>query len=223
VSRLLLVLALAAGSAAPASAPLRLKASPAVAPCAIAAAVAYERSTGRAVAVETVVIGAHDSASGADVVVAADEELNRVIESGATSPDLDLDVAKIPWVLARSADSGAVDAAALGRTAAQVRMLGGVVGREPLRVLQKQGAAPKQLERMGDARELRLGRGEFAIVPLSLAGSLPVSSLDVPPLTARALGVRASARQDAARALLAFLAGEQGNAAFRECGRTAAR
>jgi hypothetical protein len=92
-----------------------------------------------------------------------------------------------------------------------------------MRVLQKQGAMPKHLERVRDARELRLGPGELAIVPLSLAGSLPVSSLDVPPLTARALGVRASARQDAARAFLEFLASEQGNAAFRACGRSAAR
>jgi ABC-type molybdate transport system substrate-binding protein len=227
VTRLLLVLALAAGSAstgsasaAPAS--LRVKASPAVAPCATAAALAYERATGRAVAVETAAIGAHDSASGADVVVAADEELNRVIESGATSPELDVDVAKIPWVLVRSADSGVVDAAALAQTAAPVRMLGGVAGREALRVLEKQGSAPKQLARLRDARELRLGQGELAIVPLSLAGSLPVSSLDVPPLTARALGVRASARQDAARQFLDFLAGQQGNAAFRACGREAA-
>jgi hypothetical protein len=222
MTRVLLLLALVTGSAGPAAAPLRVKASPAVAPCAAAAGAAYESATGRAVAVEAVSIGAHDSASGADVVVAADEELNRVIESGATSPDLDVDVAKIPWVLAGSAGSGVVDTAALGRTAAPVRMLGGVVGREPLRVLQKQGSAPKQLARLRDARELRLGRGELAIVPLSLAGSLPVSSLDVPPLTARALGVRASARQDAARQFLDFLAGQQGNAAFRACGREAA-
>src|SRR3990170_2459744 len=62
-----------------------------------------------------------------------------------------------------------------------------------------------------------------AVVPLSLAGSLPATRLDVPPLTARALGVRASPRKDAIRAFLAFLAGETGNAAFRACGRTDAR
>jgi ABC-type molybdate transport system substrate-binding protein len=223
VTRLLLVLALVAGPAGSTPTSLRVKASPAVAPCTTAAGLAYERATGRAVTVETTAIGPHDSANGADVVVAADEELNRVIESGATSPDLDVDVAKIPWVLARPADSGVVDAAGLGQTPGRVRMLGGVVGREPLRLLQKQGTAPKQLERIRDTRELRLGQGELAIVPLSLAGSLPVSSLEVPPLTARALGVRASARQDAARQFLDFLASEHGNAAFRACGRTAAR
>ncbi len=223
MNRLLIVLALVAGSTGPAPQPLRVKASPAVAPCVTAAGLAYERAMSRSVAVETAAIGPHDSASGADVVVAADEELNRVIESGATSPGLDVDVAKIPWVLARPVDSEVVDASALGRTPSAVRILGGVVGREPLRLLQKQGAAPKQLERMLVARELRLGQGELAIVPLSLAGSLPVSSLDVPPLTARALGVRASARQDAARQFLDFLASEQGNAAFRTCGRPPAR
>jgi hypothetical protein len=66
---------------------------------------------------------------------------------------------------------------------------------------------------------LRLVRGEVAVVPLSLAGDGPVSSLDVPPLTVRALGVRASARASAARAFLDFLTGEKGNAAFRACGR----
>jgi hypothetical protein len=223
LTRFLLILALVGGAAGPAPLPLRVKASAAVAPCAAAASLAYERATGRSVAVETAVIGAHDSADGADVVVAADEELNRVIESGATSPDLDVDIAKIPWVLARPADAEVLDASALARTPAAVRVLGGVVAREPMRVLQKQGAMPKHLERVRDARELRLGPGELAIVPLSLAGSLPVSSLDVPPLTARALGVRASARQDAARAFLEFLASEQGNAAFRACGRSAAR
>ncbi|MFI4946223.1 MAG: substrate-binding domain-containing protein [Burkholderiales bacterium] len=223
MTRLLLVLALVVGSAGPAASPLRVKASPAVAPCVAAAALAFERATGRAVAVETAAIGAHDSANGADVVVAADQELNRVIESGATSPDLDIDVAKIPWVLARSAESSAVDMAALAHTTAPVRMLGGTAGREALRVLEKQGSAPKQLARVREVRELRLAQGELAIVPLSLAGSLPVSSLAVPPLTARALGVRASSRQEAARTFLDFLAGEQGNAAFRACGRPAAR
>jgi ABC-type molybdate transport system substrate-binding protein len=50
-----------------------------------------------------------------------------------------------------------------------------------------------------------------------------VSSLAVPPLTVRALGVRASARPDAARSFLEFLTGEKGNATFRACGRTEAR
>jgi ABC-type molybdate transport system substrate-binding protein len=70
---------------------------------------------------------------------------------------------------------------------------------------------------------LRLAPGEVAVVPLSLAGSGPVSSLAVPPLTVRALGVRASARPDAARSFLEFLTGEKGNATFRACGRTEAR
>jgi ABC-type molybdate transport system substrate-binding protein len=224
MTRLLLVLALVAASAGPGAAPLRVKASPAVAPCVVAAGLAYERTTGRTIAVETTAIGAPDSANGADMVVAADEELNRVIESGATSPGLDVDVAKIPWVLARPADAGAVDVAALGRTASVVRVPGGVVAREALRVLGKQGSAPSRLERIREpSGAVRLAQGELAIVPLSLAGSLPVSSLAVPPITARALGVRSSQRADAARAFLDFLSGEPGNAAFRACGRADAR
>ena len=103
-------------------------------------------------------------------------------------------------------------------------MLGGVVGARGFARCSRSRARRRSSSRACATRgELRLGRGELAIVPLSLAGSLPVSSLAVPPLTARALGVRASSRQEAARTFLDFLAGEQGNAAFRACGRSAAR
>jgi hypothetical protein len=102
--------------------------------------------------------------------------------------------------------------------------MGGVVGREASRSLARQGLDPARVERLRESRApLRLEPGESAVVPLSLAGSLPVSSLDVPPLIARALGVRASARKDAIRAFLDFLTGERGNAAFRACGRADAR
>ena len=75
--------------------------------------------------VETTVIGEHTSAEGADVVVAADQELNRVIESGATHPDLDVDVARIPWVLAAAPGTTAPEISALARSETRVRVLGG--------------------------------------------------------------------------------------------------
>jgi hypothetical protein len=224
MSRLLLVLTLLAAATGPGPAPLRVKASPAVAPCVAAAALEYERATGRKLAVETATLFDAASTEGADVVVAADAELNRIIEGGATHPDLDVDVAVIPWVLAGASGSEAVSAASLARTRATVRVMGGVVGREASRSLARQGFDPARVERLRDpVTPLRLQPGEAAIVPLSLAGSGPVTSLDIPSLTVRALGVRASARPDAARAFLDFLTGEKGNAAFRSCGRTERR
>lgn len=224
MSRVLLVLALLAAVAGPAPQPLRVKASPAVAPCVAAAALEYERATGRRLSVETAALGMPESTGGADVVVGADQELNRIIESGVSHPQLDIDVAKIPWVLAGAPGGAAVEAQSLGHTTALVRTLDGVVAREAWRSLAQQGIAPSRVERVREPRApLRLGPGEAAVVPLSLAGPGPVASLAVPPLTVRALGVRASARTDAARGFLDFLAGDKGNAAFRACGRTEGR
>jgi len=222
MSRLLLAVALLGASAGPAPARLRVKASPAVSPCVAAAAAVYEQATGRKLAVETAALFDAASTDGADVVVAADQELNRIIEGGATHPDLDVDVARIPWVLVGPGGAGPLQAQAMGTM--RVRMMGGVVGREASRSLALQGLAPANMERLRQSSApLRLEPGEAAVVPLSLAGSLPATSLDVPPLTARALGVRASPRLDLARAFLDFLTGEKGNAAFRACGRTEAR
>lgn len=224
MTRLLLALTLLAAAAGPGPGPLRVKATPAVAPCVAAAALEYERASGRTLAVETAALFDAASTDGADVVVAADAELNRIIEGGATHPDLDVDVAKIPWVLAGASGSAALSATSLARSRATVRVMGGVVGREASRSLARQGFDPARIERLRDpVTPLRLQPGEAAIVPLSLAGSGPVTSLDIPSLTVRALGVRASARPDAARAFLDFLTGERGNAAFRSCGRSEAR
>ncbi len=225
MSRGFLVLALLAGAAsAPAPGALRVKASPAVAPCVVAAGLEYERTTGRRLSVETAAIGEHTSAAGADVVVAADQELNRVIESGATHPDLDVDVARIPWVLAAAPGTAAPEIGALSRSATPVRVLGGTVSREALRNLSLQGKAPGNATRFDGARgAVRLSPGEAAIVPLSLAGPRPRHApLDVPPLTARALGVRASSRTTEARRVPG-LPGGRGQRGLRACGRSDAR
>jgi len=232
VTRALPILLLAAATAAPAGAPLRIKASPAVVPCATAAAQEYARATGLAPLVETAAIGSPESVTGADVVVAANRELNRVIESGMTRPDQELDVAEIPWVAAGPPGTDAPSIQALARTQL-VAVLGGVVAQETWRRLAQQGLQAARSERGGRGGEragtreprepVRLQPGEAAVVPLSLAGSAAVTRLDVPPLLARALGVRASQRPDASRAFLDFLASEKGNAAFRGCGRADAR
>jgi hypothetical protein len=217
-----LLLALLAAPLVAAPPVLRVKASPAVAPCVVAAGLEYQHATGRKLAVETAAVGSPSSADGADVVVAADQELHRVIESGASDPALEVDVARIPWVLSGAPGAAAPELRALGRSTTVVRSIEGVVARETWRRLALQGFAPARVERFRQTPPPLLP-GEAAIVPLSLAGPGPVSTLDVPPLTARALGVRASARKDAARAFLDFLAGEKGNAAFRACGRAEAR
>jgi hypothetical protein len=214
---LVLLLGLLALPLAAAPSALRVKASPAVAPCVVAAAGAYERAGGR-VAVETVAIGSPDSADGADVVVAADQELNRVIESGASHPDLDVEVARMPWVLAGPPGTPTPELRSLSRSGSVVRSLDGVVARETWRRLHLQGFTPARLERVRET-PVRLQAGEAAVVPLSLAGAGRVTTLDVPALSVHALGVRASPRKDEARAFLGFLTSEPGNAAFRACGR----
>lgn len=221
MSRALLPFAvLAAAVCVAAPVPLRVKASPAVAPCAAAAGAEYARATGVQVVVETAALLEASSAEGADVVVGADAELNRIIESGASNPELDVDVARIPWVLATAAGSASPDVATLARSTSRVRVLGGAVSREALRVLAQKDLTPANVQRIdGSAGRLRLAPGEAAIVPLSLAGPGAVSILAVPPITARALGVRSSRKAAAARAFLDFLGGP-GNAAFVACGRS---
>jgi len=217
MGRLLPLLTLVALAAPQAPAPLRVKATPAVAPCVSAAAAEYQRLTGRRLAVETTPIDMPESAAGADVVVAADQELHRVIESGTSHPELDVDVARIPWVLAGAPGA---DTAALERASGPVLVMDGVVAREARRRLARQGRMPARVSPLREPRgPVRLAPGETALVPLSLAGPGPVTSLDVPPLTVRALGVRASTRLGDVRAFLDFLTGEPGNTAFRACGR----
>jgi extracellular solute-binding protein len=217
----ILVLGIVAAPLLAAPAALRVKASPAVAPCVAAAAAEYQRSSGGRVAVETAPVGSQDSADGADVVVAADSELHRVIESGASDPDLEVEVATIPWVLAGAPGTATPELRSLARPGSVVRTLHGPVARETWRRLHLQGFSPARVERVRET-PVRLQAGEAAVVPLSLAGAGPVTALDVPPLRVRALAVNTSARKDADRAFLDFLAAGPGNAAFRACGRTEA-
>lgn len=204
---------LLAAPAGPPSASLIVRASPVVSPCTASAAAAFEKSTGRAVLVETAPIGPAASGDGADVVVAVEEELTRVIEGGAASPEMDLDVARIPWVLV-----GAGDVSRLAASGTRVRVLGGAVGREARRSLQT--LPPERVVSVREAAELRgLGPGEAALVPLSLAGPGPVQPTGLAPLLVRAVGIRATPRGAAARAFLDFLAAGPGNEAFRTCGR----
>lgn len=203
---------------------LRVKASPAVAPCVAASLAEYRRTTGQAASLEVGELGMPATAAGADLVVGADQEVGRIIESGTSAPDLDVDVAKVPWVLVAPPHTQGMELRSLGATDAVVRTLQGVVAREAWRNLDQQGLSPRRVERVrAPGSPLALGPGEVGIVPLSLAGPGPVTSLPVPPLTVRALGVRASAQAAASRRFLDFLTGEAGQAAFAACGRNQAR
>jgi len=212
--------ALAASLALMAAAPggaLVVKASSSTSPCASAAAEAFRRARGGAVLVQTAAIGPAGSAAGADVVVAIEEELTRVIEGGESAPDLEVDVASIPWVLT-GGGPGTADLHGLARTGARVRVLGGAIGRHARQSLES--LPPDRVETARTPDGLRnLPPGELALVPLSLAGPGPVAATDVPPLLAKGVGVRGSPRAGAARAFLEFLATGPGNAAFRSCGR----
>ena len=155
-----------------------MKASPAVSPCAAAAAAAFRQATGRAVEVRTAAIGPVGSASGADVVVAIQEELTRVIEGGESTPDLEVDVASIPWVLT-GAGAGTADLRGLARSGAHVRVLGGAIGRHARQSLESVPA--ERVETVRTPEGLRnLSPGEVALVPLSLAAPGPVSATGRP-------------------------------------------
>jgi hypothetical protein len=195
---------------------LVVKASPSTSPCAAAAAEAFRRATGTAVLVKTAAIGPVGSAAGADVVVAIEEELTRVIEGGESVPDLEFDVATIPWVL--TGGSPGADLRGLARSGARVRVLGGALGRHARQSLET--LPPDRVETARTPDGLRnLAAGELALVPLSLAGPGPVTATEVPALLAKAVGVRGSPSAGSARAFLDFLATGPGNAAFRSCGR----
>ena len=218
---IVVILALLGAAAAPRG-ELRVKASPAVSPCAAATIPLFEQASGVRASLQTGDVWGVTSVEGADVVVAVEEELTRVIEGGASRPDLDVDVARIPWVLLSTRGEPAVDVQALERSAMRVLVLGGAVGREARKSLQSLSPDRVRTVRALDG-PVRLDVGEAAVVPLSLAGPGHVSSLPIPPLLARAVGVRQSPRPEAARAFLAFLTSERGAAAFSACGREDAR
>lgn len=211
------ILALLGAGASPRD-ELVVKASPAVSPCVAAAISPFQWTSGGRVSLRTGDVWDAASVKGADVVVAVEEELTRVIEGGASHPDLDVEVARIPWVLLSTKREPAPDVAALARSSMHVLVLGGAVGREARKSLQ--GLPPERVRTVRDTGgPVRLEPGEAAVVPLSLAGPGEVESLPIPPLLVRAVGVRSSTRPDAARAFLDFLTSERGAAAFGACGR----
>jgi hypothetical protein len=197
---------------------LHAKASPAASPCVLAVKPLYEATLARKLVLETARLEGAESAIGADVVVGAEGELTRIIEGGASHPELEVDLATIPWVLVTANPQGPSDLQALAASPMVVRVLGGSVGLAARRALQHLPA--ERVRTFTDpAGSVELAEGEAAVIPLSLAGRGRLSRLDIPSLLVRAVGVRASTNLEAARQFLEFLTRGLGNAAFRRCGR----
>jgi len=203
-----LLLAVAGGEAAM---PLRVKASPVVAPCLTAAREAYQRAFHQTFTIETGGLERARSAEGFDAVVGIEGELTRVLESGAA--ELDLGIARIPWVLVGAGG----EVAALDRPRGRVLVLGGRVGLPARRRLQHLPA--EQVTSLPqETSAVRPGPDELAVVPLSLVIGAASTPLDLPPLEVRGLSVAGSGNREGAHRLVQFLASPDGAAAFAACG-----
>ncbi len=197
-------------------APLRVRVSPAVAPCVQAAVRAWEASGGVSVALEA---GALPGGEPADAFVGASVELTRVLEGGAGVLDSEVSVASIPWVLAVSgSSSGSVKSLSdLGRGDVPVALLGGPAAYEARRALAERGGM--RVRETTEIGELRAA--SVAIVPLSLAGPGERHALDIRPLRATAAVSLSASRPELARAFVRFLGSEAGQKAFVACGQPA--
>jgi hypothetical protein len=197
------------GSAADPGPVLRVRATEAMAPCLVAATRALPAGPGRSSTLET---GDLADAT-ADVLVGSAVEITRALESGLALFDSDVDIASVPWVLVLG--EKAPDLHSLKEVAAaglEVEVPAGPASYEARRAL---AAASAGRVRESDALALR--KAGIALVPLSLAGPGRRIAVDVPALLAQAaVGARA-ASPEAARALAAFLGGENGRRAFAEC------
>jgi len=211
VKRLVLALSLAAfGPPVPAAppAPLRVRATEAMAPCSVAAARAYSLAGGPQAVVET---GALEAT--ADVLVGSGIEITRALESGVGRDDSDVAVVEVPWVLVLSERAPAVksldEAAAAG---IEIEVLKGSASHEAQRALAEK---TKTRAREQDASSLR--KAEAALVPASVAGPGRRITVDVPALRAQAAVGSRSGAVAAARAFVAFLGSDAGRRAFASC------
>lgn len=203
---------LRAGAPEPSAQALRVEAGEAVAPCVRAAAEVFAR---RGAGVD-VSVGRLVGARQADVLVASSVEITRAIEAGRAEEGSDVDVASIPWILALE-PGGPGDVRRLedlGRTGAEVLLLGGAAAYEARRAL---AAFPEiEVHETTDVASLR--GASAAILPLSLAAGTHHAALDIPPVTARAVVMRQPRDPAAAATFVGFLASEEGQRAFAACG-----
>jgi hypothetical protein len=202
------VLLLAAGGAAAARAEtLVVRASPLLAPCAEAAVRAFPAGA-------QVVPGPLAEGAG-DVLLGADVEITRALESGRAVLDSEVDLARVPWVLAVPAGNpdrimGLDDALDRGL---ELTVAQGPADHEARRALAERGAA--RLRGSSDLDTLRAAR--LALVPLSVRPRGDALATTIRPFAARAALSADTRHAEAARALLRFLGSERGQRAFSAC------
>jgi hypothetical protein len=214
LSTLLLVLVLA--PSARAQEPLRVRVTPAVAPCVTAASPSWP---GARVAVETA--GLRDPGP-ADVLVGTGVEMTRALEGGQGVVNSDVEIAEIPWVLAvASGNPLRVRSLAEAREkGVEVVVLGGPAAYEARRALA--GGGTSRVRESTDRQVLRAA--SVALLPLSLAGSGErIAVPEVPALRATAAVAVGAAQPERAEQFVRFLGSEAGQRAFAACGSATSR
>ena len=209
LSTLLLVLVLA--PSARAQEPLRVRVTPAVAPCVTAASPSWP---GARVAVETA--GLRDPGP-ADVLVGTGVEMTRALEGGQGVVNSDVEIAEIPWVLSvASGNPLRVRSLAEAREkGVEVVVLGGPAAYEARRALA--GGGTSRVRESTDRQVLRAAL--VALLPLSLAGSGErIAVPEVPALRATAAVAVGAAQPERAEQFVRFLGSEAGQRAFAACG-----
>lgn len=202
----LVVLALVGPASADGTDPVRVRASASVAPC-VRAALARQGQP-----VEVSVGGLRVDARTADVLAGSAGEVDRGLESDRALADTDVEIAKVPWVLAVSA--GTADLDRVAASGATVAVLDGPEGHEARRFLAR---LPR--ERVRASRDPSVLRSAAArLVPLPLAGDGPRAEVkDILPLLAKAAVTRGARNEAAARLVVEFLGSGDGRAAFAAC------
>ncbi len=192
---------------------LRVSVTPALSPCASRLVDAFTASGYPAVLLE--VIDA-PGITEADVLIADDSELTRLLEGGLVDERTAVDLGEVPWVmLTPTGDPAPPTLSSFGAsTRAPIAILGGMAGRAARAAL---GLAPGRLLVSREPAHLR--EAEHALLPRTLAGrGRQVLAEGVAPLTAVAARVAGSPRDAEAEALLRFLRGGEARRIFEAAG-----
>src|SRR5262245_53568654 len=151
-------LVLIALAAAPRGEPLRVRATEAIGPCVRSAAASYQRTAGAPVAVDE---GPWRDATEADVLVAVSVEMTRALEGGWAANGSDVDVAKVPWVLARTTQARSRSLDDVESSGDEVWVFGGPLGRDA-----RQALSSLESERVHETSDLaQLRSAPLAVVP----------------------------------------------------------
>lgn len=208
-----LIAALAFASPASAGEPLRVRVTPAVAPCVASASKGWIGPGGRSVSMDGA--GLRDPAP-VDVLVGTDVEMTRALEGGRAVVNSDVEIAEIPWVLAVAAGNplGVRSLADVREKGVEVLVLEGPAAYEARRALA--GGGTSRVRESSDRAALRAA--PVALLPLSLAASGErIAVPDLRPLRASAAVAEGAAQPERAREFVGFLASEAGQRAFAAC------